>query len=267
MVSPLCIPTTLVQPSVLFLSHSCLCPLTSLPGSPHNLLNPSFPQKPNLIISLCPSISQMMSHAHPENCVKYTCKFTLLGPKAPHDLASLISSSSTDAKAILLFTQTCCPHSLYGFPPTWNSLPLLLPWATPLLSTSSKKPSLTSVSSTDHPACFFFINFLAALALCCCMQAFSSCSEQNYSWWWRAAHCGAVSCCRAQVLSMWAPAAAAHGPSCLTACSIFPDLGLNPRPPHWQADSHPLDHQEVPTRYLRATTMLCTILCFPVMLH
>lgn len=147
MVSPLCIPTTLVQPSVLFVSHSCLCPLTSLPGSPHNPLNPSFPQKPNLIISLCPSISQMMSHAHPENCVKYTCKFTLLGPKAPHDLASLISSSSTDAKAILLFTQTCCPHSLYGLPPAWNSLPLLLPLGHPFVIlgdsghvTSSKKP-------------------------------------------------------------------------------------------------------------------------------
>lgn len=105
----------------------------------------------------------MMSH--PENCVKYTCKFTLLGPKAPHDLASLISSSSTDAKAILLFTQTCCPHSLYGLPPAWNSLPLLLPLGHPFVIlgdsghvTSSKKPSLTSTSSTDH-LLFFFINF------------------------------------------------------------------------------------------------------------
>ena len=28
------------------------------------------------------------------------------------------------------------------------------------------------------------------------------------------------------------------------ACGIFPDQGLNPCPLHWQADSHPLYHQE-----------------------
>ena len=30
---------------------------------------------------------------------------------------------------------------------------------------------------------------------------------------------------------------AAHGPSCSTACGIFPDRGSNPCPLHWQADS------------------------------
>ena len=35
----------------------------------------------------------------------------------------------------------------------------------------------------------------------------------------------------------------AHGLSCLTACGIFPDQGLNPGPLHWQAGSQPLDHQ------------------------
>ena len=29
----------------------------------------------------------------------------------------------------------------------------------------------------------------------------------------------------------------AHGPSCSAACGIFPDLGSNPCPLHWQADS------------------------------
>ena len=29
----------------------------------------------------------------------------------------------------------------------------------------------------------------------------------------------------------------AHGPSCFTACGIFPDWGSNPCPLHWQADS------------------------------
>ena len=35
----------------------------------------------------------------------------------------------------------------------------------------------------------------------------------------------------------------AHGPSCSTACGIFPDQGSNPCPLHWQADSQPLCHQ------------------------
>ena len=38
----------------------------------------------------------------------------------------------------------------------------------------------------------------------------------------------------------------AHGPSCSTACGIFPDQGLNPCPLHWQADSQPLRHQGSP---------------------
>ena len=38
----------------------------------------------------------------------------------------------------------------------------------------------------------------------------------------------------------------AHGPSCSAACGIFPDLGSNPCPLHWQADSQPLHHQGSP---------------------
>ena len=38
----------------------------------------------------------------------------------------------------------------------------------------------------------------------------------------------------------------AHGPSCSTACGIFPDEGSNPCPLHWQADSQPLRHQGSP---------------------
>ena len=38
----------------------------------------------------------------------------------------------------------------------------------------------------------------------------------------------------------------AHGPSCSTACGIFPDQGSNPCPLHWQADSQPLCHQGSP---------------------
>ena len=40
--------------------------------------------------------------------------------------------------------------------------------------------------------------------------------------------------------------AVAHGPSCSTACAIFPDQGSNPCPLHQQADSQPLRHQGSP---------------------
>ena len=56
-------------------------------------------------------------------------------------------------------------------------------------------------------------------------------------------------------LSLWstgsrrtASAVVAHGPSCSTACGIFPDQGSNPCPLHWQADSQPLRHQGSPQR-------------------
>ena len=38
----------------------------------------------------------------------------------------------------------------------------------------------------------------------------------------------------------------AHGPSCSTACGIFPDQGSNLCPLHWQANSQPLRHQGSP---------------------
>ena len=41
----------------------------------------------------------------------------------------------------------------------------------------------------------------------------------------------------------------AHGPSCSTACGIFPDQGSNPCPLHWQADSQPLRHQGSPGNF------------------
>ena len=42
----------------------------------------------------------------------------------------------------------------------------------------------------------------------------------------------------------------AHGPSCSTACGIFPDQGSNPCPLHWQADSQPLHHQGNPNMFI-----------------
>ena len=42
----------------------------------------------------------------------------------------------------------------------------------------------------------------------------------------------------------------AHGPSCSTACGIFPNQGSNPCPLHWQADSQPLHHQGSPSSFI-----------------
>ena len=41
-----------------------------------------------------------------------------------------------------------------------------------------------------------------------------------------------------------------HGPSCSTACVIFPDQGSNPCLLHWQTDSLPLRHQGGPVYIL-----------------
>ena len=38
----------------------------------------------------------------------------------------------------------------------------------------------------------------------------------------------------------------AHWLSCSAACGIFPEQGLNSCPLHWEADTEPLDHREVP---------------------
>ena len=47
----------------------------------------------------------------------------------------------------------------------------------------------------------------------------------------------------------------AQGPSCSTACGIFPDQGSNPCPLHWQTDSHPLRHQGSPLSPLLKTQL------------
>ena len=51
----------------------------------------------------------------------------------------------------------------------------------------------------------------------------------------------------------------AHGPSCSTACGIFPDQGLNPCTLHWQADSQPLRHQGSPDPCFCVTELMLII--------
>ena len=60
---------------------------------------------------------------------------------------------------------------------------------------------------------------------------------------------GGFLCFGAQPLGTWASTVAAHHLSscgCPKAYGIFLDQGSNPCPPHWQADSEPLDHQGSP---------------------
>ena len=92
----------------------------------------------------------------------------------------------------------------------------------------------------------FIYLFLAVLGICQCTN-FSSCGEQGLlsscgPW---AFHCSGFSCCGA-----WGPetgsAVVTQGLSCLSACGIFLDQGLNPCPLHWQVDSQPLDHKGLP---------------------
>ena len=52
----------------------------------------------------------------------------------------------------------------------------------------------------------------------------------------------------------------AHGPSCSTACGIFPDQGSNPCPLHWQADSQPLRHQGSPVQWFLIVEFVCLFL-------
>ena len=61
-----------------------------------------------------------------------------------------------------------------------------------------------------------------------------------------AAH-GPGSCDSTPRLQSTGSVVVAHGLSCLVACGIFLDQGLNPCLLHWQADSEPLNHKGSPT--------------------
>ena len=78
--------------------------------------------------------------------------------------------------------------------------------------------------------------FLVVLHLHCCMQASSGCVVQASCY-------GGFSCCAAQALGQTGSVTAAVWCSCSTACGIFLDQGLNPRPLHWKVDHHLLYHQ------------------------
>ena len=63
--------------------------------------------------------------------------------------------------------------------------------------------------------------------------------------------CSGFSCCGAQTLYTSASVAVAHELCYSTTCGIILDQGSNQCPLHWQTDSYPLSHQEVPfSKYL-----------------
>ena len=99
---------------------------------------------------------------------------------------------------------------------------------------------------------------MAVLSLPCC-SVFSSWGEQGllsscgagasqcrgFSFWVaRALGLEGFRSCSLQALELGL-VVMANGLICSLACGIFPDQGSNPCPQHWQADSQPLDHQEV----------------------
>ena len=61
-----------------------------------------------------------------------------------------------------------------------------------------------------------------------------------------ASHCSGFFCCGAWALGCVGSVAVARGHCCPMACGIFPGHGSNPHSLYWQADSHPLCHQESP---------------------
>ena len=124
-------------------------------------------------------------------------------------------------------------------------------------------PSKLKKSDSHYPLqlsssfIYSFILILAVLGLSCHAQAFSSFSEwgQLSNCCARASHCNGFYCCRTQALGCLGSVVVVHGLSCPVACRIFLDQGSNPCPLHWQVDSYPLHHQEVPSIFFSPSSL------------
>ena len=82
------------------------------------------------------------------------------------------------------------------------------------------------------------------LGLHCCARLFVVVESEGYS---LVEVCGLLTAVASFVMEhglqgAQVPVVRAHGLICPMACGIFPDLGSNPCPLHWQAGSLPLDH-------------------------
>ena len=102
---------------------------------------------------------------------------------------------------------------------------------------------------------------MAVLGLRFCARAFSSAASGDHS----SSRCMGLSLSRPLLLRSTGSRHAgsvivAHGPSCSTACGIFPDQGSNSCPLHWQADSQPLCYQGSPNTWiLNVKTLTSTL--------
>ena len=119
-------------------------------------------------------------------------------------------------------------------------------WLCPLLSCGWTQPAnWIYFCSPQLPFfCCFFNQFLAVLVFTAvCRLSLVEAALHCGAW---ASHCGGPSCCRAHTLAAGAAVVSACGLSCSEASGIFPSQGSNPRPLHWQVDSHLLHHQGSP---------------------
>ena len=104
----------------------------------------------------------------------------------------------------------------------------------------------------NYSEIFFFLNFgfiylfMAVLGLRFCARAFSSCGKGGPFFIAVRRSLIIAALLRSTGSRRTGSAIVAHGPSCSSACGIFPDQGPNPCPLHWQADSQPLRHQRSP---------------------
>ena len=131
-----------------------------------------------------------------------------------------------------------------------------------------------AVSSTLE--CFYWIVFLflAVLGFRRCMDpslvvASRGCSPVAVQF----SHYGGFSCCGAQALEHVGFHSVSrtqehrlnsvgHGLSCTEVCGIFPDQGLNPYLPHWQADFLPQSTQgRLTLEYFFYYLTFCSLFC------
>ena len=103
--------------------------------------------------------------------------------------------------------------------------------------------------------CFLFIYFYIYFWLCWVFASVQGLSPVAASGGHSSSRCVGLSLSRP--LLLWSTGSrcagsvvVAHGPSCSTACGIFPDQGSNPCPLRWQADSQPLRHQGSPALFI-----------------
>ena len=167
-------------------------------------------------------------------------------------LALVIYFTRGNVYALMLFSQIIPPS-----PSSTESKSLCFTSMSPLLPCMQDCPYHLSKFHTYASIILFIYLFLAVLCLCCCTGVslaaslwlwctdFSLWSKgsraHRLQWLW---HVGSVVvACGIQSTSS---IVVAHGLSCFMACRILSDQGSNPCLLHWQVDSLPQSHQEVP---------------------